>query len=114
MSDIKKGDKVKILSCDSDIKEHLNKVFSVIRVHEGSMYPIEIDTREDYDIPSIYSRGELEVVELTQPEQVKQESPIDVLIAESYRQADIALKGRNPELASQYIDLINKLNREEV
>ena len=180
--DIKKGDKVRILSCDSGRTDEVGQIVEVVAIMSSSLYPIYIKTEPDFTGAAFYGFEEVEKVE--EEENVKQESrgeefkigdkveilneacfvspicvgdileitdiaedriyitdqegdeqetlmgdgdiklvdetpkdfpadngALDSLLLESYRQAGIALKTKNPALAMDYIDVINKLNK---
>lgn len=107
--DIKKGDKVRILSCDSGRTDEVGQIVEVVAIMSSSLYPIYIKTEPDFTGAAFYGFEEVEKVE--EEENVKQESRGEELLAESYKQAIKALQRREPVVAMGFIDIINKLNK---
>ena len=110
--DIKKGDKVRILSCDSGRTDEVGQIVEVVAIMSSSLYPIYIKTEPDFTGATFYGFEEVEKVE--EEENVKQESRGEELLAESYKQALKALQRREPVVAMGFIDIINKLNKEGI
>jgi len=73
--DIKKGDKVRILSCDSGRTDEVGQIVEVVAIMSSSLYPIYIKTEPDFTGAAFYGFEEVEKVE--EEENVKQESRVE-------------------------------------